>query len=176
MFQPTQINDAIEHITQGGLYQGVHFLFFSYFFLFFPIFPKSSYLFLFLLQNSYFFLFFYSFGIKHTYLQVCSYMTTSATVENFSPPAGASILHLFCANNGSLRYWSNSFETQGGYVYPSIPRSIMKHMCMYEMHICFLKIIFHQYINVPLSKKEKKGVLAYQLMILYCPIFSQLTL
>ena len=49
-------------------------------------------------------------------------------------------------------------------------------MCMYEMHICFLKITLHQYINDPLSKKEKKGVLAYQLMILYCPIFSQLTL
>ena len=39
------------------------------FFLFFPIFPKSSYLFLFLLQNSYFFLFFQSFGIKH--IDIC---------------------------------------------------------------------------------------------------------
>ena len=29
-------------------------------------------------------------------------------------------------------------------------------MCMYEKHICFLKIILHQYINDPLWKKEKK--------------------
>ena len=41
-------------------------------------------------------------------------------------------------------------------MHPSIPRSIMKHICMYEKHICFLKIILHQYINDPLSKKEKK--------------------
>ena len=32
-------------------------------------------------------------------------------------------------------------------MHPSIPRSIMKHMCMYEKHIRFLKIILHQYIN-----------------------------
>ena len=48
-------------------------------------------------------------------------------------------------------------------MHPSIPRSITKHMCMYEKHIYFLKIILHQYINDPLEKKEKKGVLAYQL-------------
>ena len=42
-------------------------------------------------------------------------------------------------------------------MHPSIPRSIMKHnMSMYEKCICFLKIILHQYINDPLSKKEKK--------------------
>ena len=41
-------------------------------------------------------------------------------------------------------------------MHPSIPRSMMKHMCMYEKHICFLKIILHQYINDPLSKIEKK--------------------
>ena len=41
-------------------------------------------------------------------------------------------------------------------MHPSIPRSIMKHMCMYEKHICFLNIILHQYINDPLSKIEKK--------------------
>ena len=46
-------------------------------------------------------------------------------------------------------------------MHPSIPRSIMKHMCMYEKRICFLKIILHQYNNDPLSKKEKKGVLAH---------------
>ena len=38
----------------------------------------------------------------------------------------------------------------------SIPRFIMKHMCMYEKRICFRKIILHQYINDPLLKKEKK--------------------
>ena len=37
-------------------------------------------------------------------------------------------------------------------MHPSIPRSIMKHMCMYEKRICFLKIILHQYINDPLGK------------------------
>ena len=63
--------------------QGVHFLLFSYFFLLFPIFSKSSY----------FFLFFHSFGIKHRYLHFCSYMTIGATVEFFPPPAGASILN-----------------------------------------------------------------------------------
>ena len=42
-------------------------------------------------------------------------------------------------------------------MHPSIPRSIMKHnISMYEKSICFLKIILHQYINDPLSKKEKK--------------------
>ena len=48
-------------------------------------------------------------------------------------------------------------------MHPSIPRSIMKHMCMYEKHICFLKIILHQYIIDRLSNKRNKGVLAYQL-------------
>ena len=42
-------------------------------------------------------------------------------------------------------------------MHPSIPRSIMKHnMSMYEKLICFLKIILHQYINDPLSKKKKR--------------------
>ena len=41
-------------------------------------------------------------------------------------------------------------------MHPSITRSIMKHMCMYEKRIRFLKIILHQYINDLLSKKEKK--------------------
>ena len=48
-------------------------------------------------------------------------------------------------------------------MHPSIPKSIMKHMCMCENHICCFKITLHQYINDPLSKKEKKGVLAYNL-------------
>ena len=41
-------------------------------------------------------------------------------------------------------------------MHPSIPRSITKHMCMYEKRICFFNVILHQYINDPLSKKEKE--------------------
>ena len=89
--------------------------FFSYFFLFFQNIPIYSY---FCSEIPIFPIFSLIWNKTYRYLQVCSYMTISATVKK------KSILHL------------------------TIPRSIIKHnMCMYEKHICYLKMISHKYIN-----------------------------
>ena len=63
------------------------------FFLLFPTFSYFFKIFLFIPIFAPKFLFFHSFGIKNRYFQVCSYMTLGATVEKFSSPTGASILH-----------------------------------------------------------------------------------
>ena len=39
---------------------------------------------------------------------------------------------------------------------PSIPRSIMKHMCMYENRICFLKISCISILMTLTRKKNKR--------------------
>ena len=71
-------------------------------------------------------------------------MTLGASVEKFSPTMGASILHW---NSIHIRADLNIGLTHlkhGGWMHPSIPRSIMKHntcIQIYEKHMCYPKII-----------------------------------
>ena len=107
---------------------------FSYFFkifLFIPIFCSEIPIFSLIWNKTY------------RYLHFCSYMTIGATVEKFSAPTGASILNLHSVHI-MVHYWSNSFATQGWCMHSSL----MKHnICMYEKHICYPEMIWHQYIN-----------------------------
>ena len=74
-------------------------------------------------------------------------------------------------------------------MHPSIPRSIMKHnMYMYKKHICYFKIISHQYINDCFLKQQQMKIMCPCLsavidsskhsrldtgiMIISCPIFD----